>query len=92
MWRIMYMMIFAGIVLEASSCWKIRNMDTRALCEAKYEHKKSCWKIKNDDLRAYCEATAEKQRNCWKIKENDLKAMCESEAAFQQKKNADRKA
>jgi hypothetical protein len=67
--------------LGASSCWKIKNHDNQALCEAKFEHKKHCWKIRNDDLRAYCEAVAEHKRSCWKIKENDLKAMCESEKA-----------
>ena len=69
----------ASTLLFASHCWKIKNADQRALCEAKFEHRKSCWKIKNSDVRAYCEATAQGKRSCWKIRENDLKAMCEAE-------------
>jgi hypothetical protein len=79
--RIISITVAAISLLGASSCWKIKDQDSRALCEAKFEHRKHCWKIKNDDLRAYCEATAEHKRSCWKIRENDLKAMCEAEVA-----------
>jgi hypothetical protein len=65
--------------LHASSCWKIKNKDTKALCESKFEHKKNCWLIKSKDTQAYCEATAYGQKSCWKIKEKDLQAMCEAE-------------
>ena len=80
--RMVWVVIGVCGLLEASSCWKINNLDNRALCEAKFEHKKSCWKIKSADLRAYCEATAEHKKSCWKIKENDLKAMCEAEVSL----------
>ena len=73
---IMIVSLFAG-----NHCWKIKNSDKRALCEAKFEHKKSCWKIDDSDLQAYCEATAEHKLSCWKIRESDLKAMCEAEVS-----------
>ena len=77
-----WVLLGIGMPLAAGSyCWKIKNSDQKALCEAKYEHKKSCWKIRDSDLKAYCEATAEWKRSCWKIRENDLKAMCEAEVA-----------
>ena len=74
-------LIFAllSISVEASSCWKIQNKDTKALCESKFEYKKNCWLIKDKDTQAYCEATAYSKNSCWKIKEKDLQAMCEAE-------------
>ena len=71
--------ILLSLSLEAGNCWKIKNNDTKALCESKYEHKKNCWKIKNKDTQAYCEASAYGQNSCWKIKENDAKEMCRAE-------------
>jgi surface antigen len=65
--------------LEAKNCWKIKNADTKALCESKYEHKKNCWLIKDSDTKAYCEATAYGQNSCWKIKNADDKEMCIAE-------------
>ena len=63
----------------AKSCWKIKNKDSKAFCESKFENKKNCWKIKNKDKEAYCEATAYGKAMCWKIKEKDLQALCEAE-------------
>ena len=68
-------------LVAGGHCWKIKNSDRKAYCEAKFEKKRSCWKIRDSDLKAYCEATAERKRSCWKIRENDLKAMCEAEVA-----------
>jgi hypothetical protein len=65
--------------LEAKNCWKIKNKDTKALCESKFEHKKNCWLIKDNDLRAYCEASAYGKNSCWKIKRADDKEMCRAE-------------
>jgi len=73
-------LLLLTLSLEAGNCWKIKNKDTRALCESKYEHKKNCWKIKYRDTKAYCEATAYGQNSCWKIKNNDEKEMCIAEA------------
>jgi hypothetical protein len=71
--------IVLPLSLEAGNCWKIKNKDTKALCESKYEQKKNCWKIKNKDMQAYCEASAYGKKSCWKIKENDAKEMCRAE-------------
>ncbi len=80
--RGVWIVLCTSIPLAAGNyCWKIRNSDQKALCEAKFEHKKSCWQIADSDLKAYCEATAEQKHSCWKIRENDLKAMCEAEVA-----------
>ena len=68
-----------SLSLEAANCWKVKNKDTKALCESKFEHKKNCWKIKNKDTRAYCEASAYDQKSCWKIKESDAREMCRVE-------------
>ncbi len=62
-----------------SACWKIKDKDQKAYCEAKYENKHSCWKIKDKDLRSLCEAEAYGTRTCWKIKDANKKALCESE-------------
>ena len=67
------------ITLEAKNCWKIKNADSKALCESKFENKKNCWLIKNSDMKAYCEASAYGKNSCWKIKENDAKEMCIAE-------------
>ena len=75
------MMLLFTNLLEARNCWKIRDKDTKALCESKFEHKKSCWLIKNSDTKAYCEATVYGQRSCWKIKNHDAKEMCIAETA-----------
>jgi len=77
-----FFLIFFSIsftVFASDNCWKVKNRDTKALCESKFEGKKHCWKIKNDDMRAYCEASAERKRSCWKIKEHDYKEMCFAE-------------
>ena len=76
---ILPMIILISISLNASNCWKIKNKDTKALCESKFEHKKNCWLIYNKDLQAYCEATAYGKKSCWKIKERDAKEMCIAE-------------
>lgn len=72
-------LLFLPLSLEAANCWKIKNKDTKALCESKYEHKKNCWKIKNKDTQAYCEASAYGKKSCWKIKNKDAKEMCKAE-------------
>ena len=64
----------------ANNCWKIKDKDTRLLCESKFENKKSCWQITNSDKKAYCEATAYGQNSCWKIKNSDYKEMCIAES------------
>ena len=75
---LLLLVLFAPL-LEAKNCWKIKNKDTKALCESKFEHKKNCWLIKDSDTKAYCEASAYGQRSCWKIKNNDAKEMCIAE-------------
>ena len=70
-----------SLSLEAGNCWKIKNKDTRALCESKFEHKKNCWEIKDRDMKAYCEAIAYGDNTCWKIKSSDKKEMCIAERA-----------
>ena len=78
--KIFLVSLFLPLYLIAfGNCWKIKNSDTKALCESKFESKKHCWKIKNDDMRAYCEASAEGKKSCWKIKEHDYKEMCFAE-------------
>jgi len=69
-----YLSLFAS-----DNCWKIKNSDTKVLCESKFEGKNNCWAIKNSDMRAYCEASVEGKSSCWKIKENDYKEMCIAE-------------
>ena len=76
---ILPMIILIPLSLNASNCWKIKNKDTQALCESKFEHKKNCWLIKNKDLQAYCEATVYGKSSCWQIKESDAKEMCIAE-------------
>ena len=73
------LLLFTTSLLTANSCWKIKNKDTQALCESKFENKQNCWKIKSKDKEAYCEATAYGKAMCWKIKERDLQALCEAE-------------
>ena len=77
--RIVLLLSVFTLTLEAKNCWKIKNRDTKALCESKYEHKKNCWLIKNSDTKAYCEASVYGQRSCWKIKNSDAKEMCIAE-------------
>ena len=69
------------LTAEANNCWKIKNSDTKALCESKFENKKNCWIIKEIDIKAYCEATAYGKNSCWKIKNADYKEMCIAESA-----------
>ena len=76
---LLLMILFFCSTSMANSCWKIKNKDTKALCESKFEHKKNCWKIKSKDMQAYCEATVYGKAACWKIKEKDLQALCEAE-------------
>ena len=70
-----------GLIFSASSansCWKIKDKDSKAYCESRYENKKSCWRIKNKDLRYQCES--ENGKNvCWKIKDKNKKIFCEAE-------------
>jgi len=73
------LLLLFTLSLEAKNCWKIKNKDTKALCESKFEHKKNCWLIKDNDLRAYCEASAYGKNSCWKIKSADDKEMCRAE-------------
>jgi len=75
---LMFFILFT-LSLEAKNCWKIKNKDTKALCESKYEHKKNCWRIKNSDTKAYCEASVYGKNSCWKIKNTDAKEMCIAE-------------
>ena len=79
--NVLYVLVLFGLVLnaEANNCWKIKNKDTKALCESKFEHKKNCWLIKASDMKAYCEATAYGKNACWKIKNADYKEMCIAE-------------
>jgi hypothetical protein len=77
--RYLLPILLFSLSLNASSCWKIKNKDMKALCESKFEHKKNCWLIKDKDTQAYCEATAYGQNSCWKIKDHDTQAMCEAE-------------
>ena len=77
--RIAVLFFFSSLLLQAGNCWKIKNDDTRRLCESKFEGKKNCWQIKEYDMRAYCEAVAEHKRSCWKIKNSDYKEMCFAE-------------
>jgi len=79
---LMKICLFVPLLLsaEANNCWKIKNDDTRALCESKFEGKKNCWLIKEGDMKAYCEATAYGKNACWKIKNADYKEMCIAEA------------
>jgi len=67
------------ITAEAKNCWKVKNADTKALCESKFEGKKNCWLIKEADMKAYCEATVYGKNACWKIKNSDYKEMCIAE-------------
>ena len=76
---LLWMVLFFTSVSMANSCWKIKNKDTHALCESKFENKQNCWKIKSKDKEAYCEAMAYGKAMCWKIKERDLQALCEAE-------------
>jgi len=71
---------FMVMSVEAKNCWKIKNADTRALCESKFEGKKNCWLIKEADMKAYCEATAYGKNACWKIRNSDYKEMCIAES------------
>ena len=73
------LLLLFTLSLEAKNCWKIKNKDTKALCESKYEHKKNCWRIKNSDTKAYCEASVYGKNSCWKIKNTDAKEMCIAE-------------
>ena len=74
------LVILFTLSLEAKNCWKIKNRDTKALCESKFEHKKNCWLIKDNDTKAYCEASAYGKNTCWKIKNADAKEMCIAES------------
>ena len=69
-------LILLSLSLEAGNCWKIKDKDTKALCQSQYENKKDCWKIKNKDKTANCEAVAYGKKSCWKIKDKNMKAMC----------------
>lgn len=64
----------------ATDCWKIKDSDTRALCEARDKAKSgagACWKITDPDKRALCEG------KCWKIGDYDLRVLCESQEDVQ---------
>jgi len=80
MYKILMILAVFMMILEAGSCWKIKDKDQKALCESQDEGKKSCWKIKDKDTRAYCEASAYGKNSCWKIKNRDKRAMCEAES------------
>ena len=75
---IVWVLLFT-IGSEAKNCWKIKNNDTKRLCESKFEGKRNCWMIKNKDLQYYCEAATEGKQSCWKIKNRDDKEMCIAE-------------
>jgi hypothetical protein len=73
------MMIGASVSFSGQYCWQIKDKDTKALCESRFEGKNNCWLIKNPDKKAYCEAVALGRNICWRIKDHDLKLMCEAE-------------
>jgi len=69
---LLLMILFFSSTSMANSCWKIKNKDTKAFCESKFENKQNCWKIKNKDKEAYCEATAYGKAN---VLENQRKRL-----------------
>ena len=73
------LLLLFTLSLDAKNCWKIKNKDTKALCESKFEDKKNCWLIKDNDTKAYCEASVYGRNTCWKIKNVDAKEMCIAE-------------
>jgi len=77
---LLFILLFS-LTPHASSCWKIKNIDMKALCESKFEHKKNCWFIKDKDTQAYCEATVYGRTVVGKIKDHDTLAMCEAETS-----------
>ena len=73
--------LLATLTFSSGNCWKIKDKDTRSLCESKFESKKNCWQIKNSDMKAYCESSAYRKNSCWKIKNSDYKEMCIAESS-----------
>ena len=74
---LLLIVLFLTSVSIANSCWKIKNKDTQALCESKFENKQNCWKVKIK--RHIARQRLMVRLMCWKIKERDLQALCEAE-------------
>jgi len=59
----------------ASECWKIKDRDTRILCEEETkakEESRSCWRIRDTDKRNLCEG------KCDWIRDHDLRELCKA--------------